>query len=148
MDGYDTNIGLFKLKQKSINVSLSGRSKFEVESYLYNLDTLNISQRDSSKVVFEMSPDLKTLDPVALETAAEKGQATITSDVLNSESMTIAPASVRKGWETMSVQSVTANLQDISLLDVGHAQIKSLKLNIADSAAVILLGSTLKTIRK
>ncbi|MEJ7676585.1 MAG: hypothetical protein WKG06_01660 [Segetibacter sp.] len=55
---------------------------------------------------------------------------------------------IRKGWETMTVQSVTANLKDISLLDIGHAQIKSLKLDIADSSAVILSGGTLKTIRK
>lgn len=73
VDGFDTDFGMFKLKQKNINVNLSGKSKFEVESYLYNFDTLNISQRDSSEVVFEMSPDLMTSDPIALEKKALKG---------------------------------------------------------------------------
>ncbi len=148
VEGTDTNLGMFKLKQKSITVNLSGKSKFEVESYLYNLDTLNISQRDSSKVVFEMSPDLMTSEPIALEKEALKGQATIQAEPLNSGNTMVAPVPVRKGWETMTVQSVTANLKNISLLDVGHAQIKSLKLNIADSSAVILSGGTLKTMQK
>ncbi len=144
VDGFDTNFGMFKLKQKSINVNISGKSKFEVESYLSNFDTLNISQRDSSEVVFEMSPDLKTYDPVALERKALKGQATIQAEPIKSGNTMVAPAPVRKGWETMTVQSLSANLKDISLLDIGHAQIKSLKLNIADSSAVILSGGTLK----
>ncbi len=148
VDGFDTNIGLFKLKQKSINVNISGKSKFEVESYLYNLDTLTISQKDSSKVVFEMSPDLMKSDPIALEKEALKGQATIQAEPLNSGNTMVAAAPVRKGWETMTVQSVEANLQGVSLLDIGHAQIKSLKLNIADSSAVILSGGTLKRMQK
>jgi len=146
VDGFDTDFVMFKLKQKSLNVKLSGKSKFEVESYLYNFDTLNISQKDSSEVVFEMSPDLKTSDPATLETRGTKGQATRTSEI--SGGTMIAPAAVRKGWETMMVQTVNADLQNISLLDVGHAQIKSLKLNIADSSAIILSGGTLKTMQK
>lgn len=146
--GSDTDIGLFKLKQKNINISLSGKSKLEVESYLYNFDTLNISQRDSSEVVFEMSPDLMNSDLAVLEKEALKNKATVKAGSFNSESVVIAPAPVRKGWETMTVEYAQANLQDLSLLDVGYAQIKSLKLNVADSAAVILSGGTLKTMRK
>lgn len=148
VDGSDTDFGLFKLKQKSININLSGKSKLEVESYLYHFDSLNISQRDSSEVVFEMSPDLMTSDPVTLEAPGTKGQATRTAETLNSEGTMMASAPIRKGWETMTVQSLSANLKDISLLDIGHAQIKSLQLNIADSAAVILSGGSLKTIQK
>jgi len=48
----------------------------------------------------------------------------------------------------MHIQSITADIRDVSLLDVGHAQIKSLKLNVADSAAVILSGGTLKGLQK
>jgi hypothetical protein len=73
-----------------------------VESYLYKLDTLNISQRDSSKVVFEMSPDLKTSDPAALETRETKSPGTRTSEI--SRGTMMAPAAVREGWETMTVQ--------------------------------------------
>lgn len=148
VDGFDTNIGMFKLKQKNLTVNISGKSKLEVESYLYNFDTLTISQKDSSEVIFEMSPDLKTSDPVALEKEALKGQATIQSEPWNSGNTMVATAPVRKGWETMTVQSVTANLKNISLLDIGHAQIKSLKLDVADSSAVILSGRTLKTFMK
>jgi len=147
VEGFDTDFGLFKLKQKSININLSGKSKLEVESYVHNFDSLHISQRDSSEVVFEMSPDLMTSDPVALEKEALKGQATIQAEPFKSGNTMVAPAAIRKGWETMTVQSLSANLKDISLLDIGHAQIKSLKLNIADSSAVILSGGTLKQYR-
>ncbi|MEJ7676584.1 MAG: hypothetical protein WKG06_01655 [Segetibacter sp.] len=65
VDGFDTDFELFKLKQKSIAINLSGKSKLEVESYLYNFDSLHITQRDSSEVVFEMSPDLMNTEPIA-----------------------------------------------------------------------------------
>ncbi len=148
VDGSDTDFGLFKLKQKSINISLSGKSKLKVESYLYDFDSLHITQKDSSEVVFEMSPDLMNSDLAALEKEALKSTATIKAESLNSENTMIAPAPVRKGWEIMTVQSVTADLKDLSLLDIGHAQIKSLQLNVGDSSAVILSGGTLKAIRK
>src|SRR6478752_4018306 len=57
VDGYNTNFEMFKLKQKSIDVSITGKSSFEVESMFTVMDTINIYQRDSSSVVFEMSPD-------------------------------------------------------------------------------------------
>lgn len=149
VDGFDTDFGMFKLKQKSINVNLSGKSEFEVESYLYNFDSLNILQKDSSRVVFEMSPDLKTSEPNDVKAGVlKKGTEIIVADSLNPAYIMATPAPVRKGWETMNVQSVTANLKDISLLDIGHAQVKSLKLNIADSSAVILSGGTLKAFQK
>lgn len=148
VDGVDTNFELFKLKQKSITIHLSGKSKLEVESYLSNLDTLTISQRDSSEVVFEMSPDLMTSEPRAPQTAGVKTTVSVKAETLNQGDVMLTPAAVRKGWETMNVQFVNADLKDVSLLDVGHAQIKSLKLAIADSSAIILSGGTLKSIRK
>lgn len=147
VEGFDTDLGLFKLQQKNITVSLSGKSKFEVESYLYNLDSLNILQKDSSEVVFEMSPDLKTAEPGDL-LSAPLANRQIRKEDLNLDDAMAVPANVRKGWETMHIGSVVANLRDVSLLDIGHAQIKSLKLDIADSSAVILSGGTLKTLRK
>jgi hypothetical protein len=57
--GTNTNFEMMKTHQKSINVHLSGKSGFEMESMLPELDTLNITQSDSSEVVFEMSPDYK-----------------------------------------------------------------------------------------
>jgi hypothetical protein len=59
VEGWDTNFEMQKMKQGSFNISLHGRSRFEVETYQRNMDTLNVAQRDSSQVVFEVSPDLK-----------------------------------------------------------------------------------------
>ena len=148
VEGSDTDIGLFKLRQKNIHISLSGKSKLEVESYISDFDSLYINQKDSSEVVFEMSPDLMNSNLAALEKEALKSTATIKAESFNSQSAMIAPAPVRKGWETMTVQHAQADLQGLSLLDLGHAQIKSLKLNVADSAGIILSGGTLKTIKK
>jgi hypothetical protein len=145
VNGIDTDFELFKLKQKSISINLSGKSRLEVESYLYNLDSLNITQRDSSEVVFEMSPDLKTSEPADDKATVLKNEPKlIETENVNQGDIMLTPAAVRKGWETMSVQSVTADLKDVTLLDIGHAQVKNLKLNIADSSAIILSGGTLK----
>lgn len=148
VQGFDTNFELFKLKQKSIHVSLSGKSKLEVESYITDLDSLTIFQKDSSEVVFEMSPDLKTIDPGVIDLKALNGPKVIKAEGSNLSDIMSTPPPVRKGWETMNVQYVEADLKDLSILDVGHAQIKSLKLNIADSSAIILSGGTLKTLRQ
>jgi hypothetical protein len=148
IDGFDTNIELFKLKQKSIKVNLSGKSMVEVESLLSQLDTLYITQKDSTKVVFEMSPELMNADVKSPATTNAKEIPTIHKEGFPSSSIMIAPPPIKKGWETMNIQLVEADVKDVSLLDIGHAQIKSLKLNITDSAAVIISGGTLKTIRK
>src|SRR4051812_47653535 len=64
VDGNDTNFGLYKLKQKNISINLSGKSKLEVESYLNSFDSVHVAARDSSEVVFEMSPDLMGIKSV------------------------------------------------------------------------------------
>ncbi|MDQ6764059.1 MAG: hypothetical protein M3015_15725, partial [Bacteroidota bacterium] len=46
--------------------------------------------------------------------------------------------------EAMSIKSVKADVQGYSLLDLGHAQIDSLQLSIADSSAIIISGGALK----
>jgi len=58
VDGSDTNFELQKMKQRSISINLKGKSRLEVETYNHDFDTLNVVQRDSSQVIFEMSPDL------------------------------------------------------------------------------------------
>jgi hypothetical protein len=60
VDGNNTNFELQKLKQKNISINLKGKSKLEVETYGREFDTLKVIQGDTSKVVFEMSPDLAT----------------------------------------------------------------------------------------
>jgi hypothetical protein len=59
VEGWDTNFEMQKMKQGSFNFSLRGKSRFEVETYQRNLDTLNVTQSDSSQVIFEKSPDLR-----------------------------------------------------------------------------------------
>jgi hypothetical protein len=59
VEGSDTNFELQKLQQKSISIHLKGKSRLEVETFNRDFDSLKVSQRDSSQVIFEMSPDLK-----------------------------------------------------------------------------------------
>lgn len=148
VNGYNTNIGLFKMHQKNIDINLSGRSKFEIESYSNSFDSLHIIQRDSSEVVFEMSPDMKDIKSVAPhEEAAEmvripsqtKQPGTIKQSISN-----VTPSS----WETLYVKAVDASIQGVSLLDLGHAQINALHLNISDTSGIILSGGSLGKFKK
>ena len=141
VDGFDTNLEMFRMKQKNYTINLAGRSSFEVESMMPNLDSLNVSQKDSSEVVFEMSPEYKS--PAIQETKAK----VITADNSFGQ-ITITPGNKQiKSNEAMTLQSLVANVQGNSLLDIGHAQIKSLQLNIADSSGIILSGGALKKVK-
>lgn len=111
VEGWDTDFELQKMKQSSFDISLHGSSKLEVETYLRDMDTLNVTQRDTSQVIFEVSPDLK-------------------------------------GSQQMSFKKVTTNQTGYTLLDVGRSYINDLKLNLADSSAVILNGRSLKKASK
>ncbi len=137
VEGHNTNFEMFKLKQKNMRVSMTGRSKFELESMLPAFDSLTIFQKDSSVVVFEMSPDYKPA-------AVTDHPATVKFLVRNGGTGTFTPPPVTVSREAMSINSVNAELEGYSLLDLGHAQIKSLELKIADSSAIILSGSALK----
>lgn len=106
--GINTNFEMDKMQQKSLAVNLSGKSRFEMESNSRKLDTLTITQADSTQVVFEMNPELK-------------------------------------GSPTMKAKAVIARLQGVSILDIGHIYVNKPALTIADTAAVILSGSGLKS---
>jgi hypothetical protein len=109
--GSDTKFEMFKTKQKSISINMTGKSTFELESMSPEFDSLHIIQKDSSQVVFEMSPDYKIS-------------------------------------EAFHVKYVEADLQAVSFLDIGHGQVDSLKLNIADGSGILLSGGTLKKRQK
>jgi hypothetical protein len=150
VNGYNTNFELFKLKQKSISINLSGRSKLEVESYINHLDSLHISQKDSSEVVFEISPDLKgkkILDSDAILSRATEDSRQVKTGTANQRISTVTDVLI-KSWETIYVRTVDASLQGASILDLGHAQIDSLKINISDTSAVILSGQSLRNFKK
>jgi len=139
-DGFNTNFEMYQMKQKSMNVNITGRSKFEIESMLRSMDSITVFQRDSSEVVFEMSPDYK---PVKSTEKEKSVTITIGSAPPGMSSLTQIESP-----EAMSIKSVNANIQGYSLLDLGHAQIDSLQLKIADSSAIILSGGALRKIIK
>lgn len=143
VEGFNTNFEMFKLKQKSITVNMSGKSKFEMESMIPDMDSINVVQKDSASVEFEMSPDYKSKKRE--DTVVNKGVQIHFGD---NPSISGAGLNDIKSDETMNINSVTANVQGYSILDLGHAQIQSLQLTIADSSAIILSGGTLKKIRK
>ncbi|KAA9038357.1 hypothetical protein FW778_12350 [Ginsengibacter hankyongi] len=139
VEGFNTDFEMFKLKQKSISVNMSGKSKFEVESMIPDMDSINVIQKDSASVEFEMSPDYNSKRRE--DSVINKGLAIHFGD------NTAPPANGLdniKSDEAMYINSVNANLQGYSILDVGHAQIQSLQLNIADSSAIIMSGGALK----
>jgi hypothetical protein len=143
VEGFNTNFEMFKLKQKSMNVNITGKSKFEVESMIPSLDSITVSQQDSSMVVFEMSPEYK---PQKREDAsAKKG---IQIHFGDNPTSTETSSNEIKSDESMIIHSVNAKVKGHSLLDLGHAQIDSMHLQIADSSAVILSGGTLKKMGK
>ena len=135
-DGFNTNFEMYRMKQKSMNVNITGRSKFEIESMLRSMDSITVFQRDSSEVVFEMSPDYK---PVKSTEKEKSVTITIGSAPPGKSSLTQIESP-----EAMSIKSVKADVQGYSLLDLGHAQIDSLQLKIADSSAIIISGGALK----
>jgi hypothetical protein len=138
VQGFNTNFEMFKLKQKNLDVNMSGKSRFEVESFIQSLDTLKISQRDSASVVFEMSPEYK--DPTGTD-----GRAGVQIKIKSTEAQSVTTDLLQiKSPEAMSIKSVNAALQGYSILDLGHAQIDSLKLHIADSSTIILSRGALK----
>jgi hypothetical protein len=138
-DGFNTNFEMYKLRQKSMNVNLTGRSKFEIESMLRSLDSITVFQRDSSEVIFEMSPDYKPI-----KSMERTKSATIT---IGSPPSDMSSANQIKSPEAMSIKTVKADIQGYSLLDLGHAQIDSLQLKIADSSAIIISGGALKKMK-
>jgi hypothetical protein len=131
VDGYNTNVELDKLNQKSMKVNIRGKSRFEVESMIPVLDSLTISQKDSSEVIFEMSPEYQT------------------AIVTDPNRIGVSMASVQQinSHEAMAINSVNAKLEGYTLLDLGHAQIQNLQLQIADISAIILSGGALKKVK-
>ncbi|HMG68538.1 MAG TPA: hypothetical protein VK588_12660 [Chitinophagaceae bacterium] len=128
--GDNTNFEMQKLKQRNIIAHITGKSRFEVETMFKELDSVNIYQQDSSEVIFEVSPDYK----VNISEDREKVGVRVTETVQTNRN------------ESIFIKSVRADINNFSLLDIGHAQINSLQLNVSDSAAIILSGGALSKI--
>ena len=140
--GNNTNFEMQKLKQNTVNVNMSGKSKFEVESLDPDMDSINITQSDSTSVVFEMSPDYRKSNTEDNPEGKLKFH--------NSAGVAVEyPSPQQKEFnESMSIKTVTANIKGYSILDVGHAQILTLQLQVQDSSAIVLSGDALKKINK
>ncbi|HEX8279528.1 MAG TPA: hypothetical protein VF540_12575 [Segetibacter sp.] len=148
VNAYNTSFRLSKLKQKSISITASGRSKVVVESFLHDFDSIHVSQTDSTNVGFAMSPELIGTD--AGITMSEDGISSVAS---SGGPRIITPSSIFaaekiSSRETLTVKTLEASVQGVSLLDVGHFQINSLKLNIADTSGIILSGGTLRNFKR
>lgn len=148
VEGVNTNVALYKLKQKSISVTLSGKSNVVVETYLHDLDTLTINQHDSSRVVFKMSPDLEN-KPVEGQRMILEAPLNVHKEPLNLNKDQTGPGQEAQpvSWETLHMRYVDANVHGVSILDLGHAQIHTLHLNISDTSAIILTGGGLKKLK-
>jgi hypothetical protein len=138
--GHDTKMEMFKLKQKSIGIDMSGKSSFEIESMTKDLDSVRVSQRDSSEVVIEMSPEFKSAESLPVSDSKVKMNINGMGRVMLGQKI--------KSNESMNIASVNARVEGNSLLDIGHAQISNLQLRVSDSSGVILSGGALKKITK
>jgi hypothetical protein len=139
--GNNTNFEMQKLRQKSITINMSGKSKFEIESLYPVMDSINVTQCDSTAVVFEMSPDYK-------KSSSENGQQRKVEFHNEAGVAVVYPTQKSDFDESMSINTVTANIKGYSILDVGHAQIQKLQLQVDDSSAVVLSGGALKKASK
>ncbi len=126
----DCNLEMERMKERALSVRLAGKSKFEVESLVPEFDTLEVTARDSSAAVFEMSPENK-VKPLSL------GERIVLSQLPQE----------RKYWSSFHVVSLHADLQGASILDIGHAQIDSLQLAVSDTSAILLSGGTMRRAR-
>ncbi len=144
--GKNTHFEMQKLKQKSISVNMTGRSKFEVESMYPDLDSVNVYQSDSSAVVFEMSPDYRK-QASGDQSQANQQAGKIAYHDANGVLVEYKGRKQNNFDETMFFKSVTAYIKDHSILDIGHAQINNLSVNVSDSAAIVLSGAALKKTR-
>jgi hypothetical protein len=141
VSGHDTKMEMFKMNQKKFSIDLSGKSSFEIESMDRHLNAVSVSQKDSSEVEIEMSPEFKVAPP------ALNNNTKVRLIVKDLPPLNISDEKIRSN-ETMYIGWVTATIQGNSLLDIGHAQIDSLQLRVSDSSAVILSGGALKRISK
>ncbi|MEP6724833.1 MAG: hypothetical protein ABJC98_03405 [Bacteroidota bacterium] len=67
VDGLNTNFTMSKMKQKSLTVTMGGKSSFDYESLITAFDSVRIRQSDSTNVGFHTSPDAKLTDAFTIK---------------------------------------------------------------------------------
>jgi hypothetical protein len=55
----NSNLDLYKMKEKNLSVRLAGKSQMEIESSISDFDSIFVSQKDSSQLKFEMAEDMQ-----------------------------------------------------------------------------------------
>ena len=138
--GNNTNFEMQKLKQKNITVNMSGNSRFEIESMYPEMDSINVTQRDSTEVIFEMSPDYR------IQTEENRQIGKIGFHDAHDNLMEEKGRDQKYFNEYMTFKSVSAMINGHSILDIGHGQIQNLNAQISDSSAIVLSGNALKKI--
>ena len=121
--GTNTNLKLSKFEQKELKVDISGYSTFEVESLVYDFDSLNVRATDTSRIIFGISPTL--------------------SKTTAGDSKTNLPVTI-KGWDIFQIKHFSAVASGHSIIDIGHAQIDSIDFRLSDTSAIILSGGTIR----
>lgn len=102
-------------------------TKFE----MFKLKQKNISVQMSGKSSFEIESMITSFDAINIS-----GK--------DSSSIQVEMSPDYQPTESFHINNLSANLGGYSILDVGHAQIDSMKLTIQDSSAIVLSGGTLK----
>ena len=70
-----------KFDQKELTIKLADKSKIEVQSNTHNIDKLEISQQDSSQVLFYMNHELKQAPQITAKNAIVKMQGLTLLDI-------------------------------------------------------------------
>ena len=102
------------------------------------MDSIDVTQSDSSSAVFEMSPEYRK--------KSSPGQQEGKIVFHNADDVPVEYTDQKQSAfdETMSFNSVIAKISGHSILDIGHAQVKNFNLNVSDSSAIVLSGTALK----
>lgn len=81
VQGTNTNLALFKFKQRKLSCRVTGKSQLEVESYVSDIDYINVAAQDSAKIQFEMAPELNASKSMHLNTLDARVQGNSILDV-------------------------------------------------------------------
>ncbi|GAO43060.1 hypothetical protein [Flavihumibacter petaseus] len=122
---FNTNLAMLNVKQQNLQLDISGKSSFRVESLVKEFDHVSILASDSSDIGVYISPVLKYRREVA------------------DDKTTVAEEAI-KGWDVYHVSVLGLNVTGKSTVDVRTALIDSLDARVSDTSSVFLAGEVMK----
>jgi len=122
--GWNTLIRIFSPELLSV-------TGVDTKLEMYKLNQKSISVNMSGKSYFEAESMEKHFDNIQLQCK-------------DSTEVQFEMSPDAKGTENFYIHSVTADIQGASYVDIGRAQIDSLRLNMGDSAGILLSGGTMR----